>query len=247
MGISGFFGKRNLSGLDLEIDMPEEIFAGVEFSAKVVLKNNKRFLPSFLIVFHFYDRKYIIPYIDPKGSYTFHINYLYGKRGRYTIENFDICSVFPFNFFVRCILYLKKIPVVVYPYPKRLKDMYSSSGLGKKDGYFSAHKAGFQGDIISIRDYSSGDPVKFIHWKATAKTGELKTKELEDISSKPVVIDLDSMQGDIESKVSYATYLILELYKNSVPFGLKYGKKVFKPEHSRKQKVLLLTELAVLR
>ncbi|WP_096999563.1 DUF58 domain-containing protein [Persephonella hydrogeniphila] len=247
MGISGFFGKRNLSNLDLEIDMPEEIFAGVEFPVRVVLKNKKRFLPSFLVIFHFYDKKYIVPYIDPKGSYTFHINYLYRKRGKYTTDSFGICSVFPFNFFVRCIVYQKKIPVIVYPYPRKMENLYNSSGPGRRDGHYSTQKSGSQGDIVSIRNYSPGDPVKFIHWKASARTGELKVKEMEDLSSKPVIIDLDSIHGDLETKVSYATYLVLELYKNSVPFGLKYGKKFFKPEHSRKQKAMILTELAVLR
>ena len=247
MIISGFFGKKNLSGLDLEIDLPEEIFAGVEFPVKVKLKNKKRFFPSFLVVFHFEDKRFVVPYIDPKGSFVFHINHTYKKRGKFYLREFNICSVFPFNFFIRCVVYMKKIPVVVYPFPRRCIFPYDHSRSGKSEGTIYSDRRGYQGDMISIRDYTEGDPLKYIHWKASVKTGKLKTKELGEISQRPVVIDLDAIEGDMERKVSCGAYLIIELYKASVPFGLKYGKKFYRPECSRKHKALLLGELAQIK
>ncbi|WP_456383682.1 DUF58 domain-containing protein [Persephonella sp.] len=246
MGISGFLGRRNLSGLDLEVDLPEEIFAGTEFPVRVRLKNRKKFFPSFLISFSFEGKKHVVPYIDPRGVYEFHMMYRYDTRGRKDIDHFDICSVFPFNFFVRCIVYHKKIPVVVYPRPMNCPFPPDFSKKGKAGGSFSTDRTGFYDEMVSIRDYSPGDPLKYIHWKASAKTGVLKTKELTDSSNRPVVIDLDRIKGNREEKISCATHLILELYRMGVPFGLKYGKKFIKPEFSRRQKALILTELALL-
>jgi len=246
MVISGFLGKRNLDRLDLEVDLPDEIFAGTEFPVKVKLKNTKRFLPSFLIVFHFNEKKQVVPYIDPKGEVEFHMVYTYQKRGRKDIDHFDICSIFPFNFFIRCIIYHKKIPVVVYPKPVKCRFPSHQSKKGKQEGQFISDKTGSSDELISVKDYIPGDPLKLIHWKASAKTGSLKTKELIDSSTRPVVIDLDKLKGGKEERISCATYLILELYKTGVPFGLKYGKKVYKPEFSRRQKAVILTELALL-
>ncbi len=47
MGISGFFGRKNIDKLQIEPEFPEEIYAGVETPVRIVIKNQKRFLPSF--------------------------------------------------------------------------------------------------------------------------------------------------------------------------------------------------------
>jgi len=246
MGISGFLGRKNLSGLDFEVELPEEIFAGVEFPVKIKLKNRKRFFPSFLISLNLEGKKYVVPYIDPNGSYEFHILHRYDTRGKKDIDHFEVCSVFPFNFFVRCSVYHKNIPLLVYPRPLKCPFPPDYSKKGKTEGSFSSDRVGFYDEMVSVRDYSPGDPLKYIHWKASAKTGVLKTKELTDSSNKPVIIELEKIRGSKEEKISCATYLILELYRMGVPFGLKYGSRIINPELSRKQKVLILTELSLL-
>jgi len=246
MVISSFLARRNLSGLDLEVELPEEVFAGVEFPLKVKLKNGKKLLPSFLLVFSFEGKRQVVPYVDRDGSVEFHLLHTYGERGKKEISGFQVCSVFPFNFFFRCVFYGKKIPVVVYPKPVPCPFPYEEIGRSKNMGSFTVNKTGYGEDLLSIREYTAGDPLKLIHWKASAKTGELKTKELSENTVPPVVIDLDRLSGSREDRISCATYLILQLYRESVPFGLKIGKKFFKPEFSRRQKATLLTELALL-
>ena len=44
-------------------------------------------------------------------------------------------------------------------------------------GYFKSLQAGTGFDFNEIRDYKMGDDLRHISWKATAKTGELHTKE----------------------------------------------------------------------
>ncbi|MBK3331787.1 DUF58 domain-containing protein [Persephonella atlantica] len=244
MLVSGFFGRRNLDSLDIQIDLPEEVFARTEFPVKIRIKNRKRFIPSFLLTIHFEGNKLIVPYVGAGEEYTFVINHTYSKRGILHIRDFNVCSVFPFNFFIRCIIYKKNIPVVVYPYPKRCSILQNSSEKSRGKTERAGKGYGSHGEIISVRDYTRGDTIRWIHWKASAKTGELKTKEFSGIGSEPVIIDLDQMDGGKEEKISCATYVVLELYKKGVPFGLKYGKNVIKPEFSRKQKVKILKTLA---
>lgn len=56
-------------------------------------------------------------------------------------------------------------------------------------------------DFREIRKYAFGDPVKFINWKATAKTGELMVNEFEREGKKAVWIFLDAnsymLHGDL--------------------------------------------------
>lgn len=47
--ISGFYGKRNLSRLIVDVTFPEEVFARTETLVTVVLVNRRRYLPAFLM------------------------------------------------------------------------------------------------------------------------------------------------------------------------------------------------------
>ena len=249
MGISGFLGARNISRLRIDIEFPEEIFAKTQIPIKIKLENKRRYLPSFLIRIEldnrFQKNTFVIPYIKNGSSEEIHIPIKFDKRGTHQIDKLRICSVFPFNFFIRCKLY--KIDKKVVVFPKPIKCEFSSiwqSKPKKRKGENISNKIGYGGDIIGIRNYIYGDPIKYIHWKATAKTGELKVKEFLSLEFQPTIIDLASLDGDIEKKLSCATYLILQLYKNLTPFGLKMGKKVYKPELSLKNKRKLLKILA---
>jgi len=42
MGISGFFGKNNLSSVEVDIEFPQEIYARNEFPLKINLTNKKK-------------------------------------------------------------------------------------------------------------------------------------------------------------------------------------------------------------
>jgi len=45
--------------------------------------------------------------------------------------------------------------------------------------------------VASIREYAYGDPMRRIHWKATARTGQLQTKVFEHTTSPDLAVFLD--------------------------------------------------------
>ncbi len=245
IGISGFLGKINLSNLDVDITLPKEVYAKESIPVKVFLKNKKRFIPSFLIRIKILDKVSFITLIDRKSSKSTYVYLSFNDRGISFIREIYICSIFPFNFFVRCKPYKVNKKIIVFPSPKNCKQVQKDYSGRKKAGNFSSNVKGYLGDILYIRDYNYADPIKYIHWKASAKTDTLKTKELSNDMSDPVIIDLDLFNGNIEQKISCATYLILKLYKRNIPFGLKLKNKLIKPEFSEKQKLRILRELAL--
>jgi uncharacterized protein (DUF58 family) len=46
-------------------------------------------------------------------------------------------------------------------------------------------------DLYTIRDYQPSDSVRHIHWKATAKTSTLKTREFAAEESHNIVLVFD--------------------------------------------------------
>jgi uncharacterized protein (DUF58 family) len=245
MAISGFFGKINLSKIDLNIKTPEEIYAGKFTPITVELKNNKKFFPVILAKINFFGSNGVFLFTDKKSKNSIVLGTKFEKRGIYKIDKILICSVFPFNFFTRCKKLEKNLEILVFPEPKQCKYFSNRENKKKTKGENISKKTGYEDELISIRDYKVGDPTKYISWKATAKTDKLKTKELSSSSFDPVLIDFQNVPyKNLEDKISCITFLILDLYKKGIPFGLKIDSKIYKPDLSKSHKIKLLKELA---
>lgn len=222
MGISGFFGRRNLSGLDIRLDLPDEIYAQTDLPLRVTLINRRRFLPAFLIRVRLLDRDVLFPFTDRREEGYRYATIAFRKRGRVRVDRISLCSVFPFNFFVRCRSLSGSFEAVVFPAPKQCDLLSLNERERRQGGETQTDTAGYEADIISLRDYIQGDPIKYIHWKASARTGRLKTKELSSLSRPPVVIDFEAVNiRGIEEKLSCITYAVLRLIRQNIPVGLR--------------------------
>jgi uncharacterized protein (DUF58 family) len=246
MSISGIFGKNNLSKVALHIDFPQEIYAGNKFPVKVTIRNERRFLPAFLIRLKTDIFETLFPFTDTRGETTKYVNISLPKRGLYRLKGSAISSVFPFNFFTRFRRLEGDIDVVVFPGLQHC-ELYALYEKNKKiKGEKASDKIGFESDIVSIREYVHGDPLKYIHWKATAKTGKLKTKELSTLTYQPIVIDFEKVAiRDMEEKISCIAYSIVQLLKKNIPIGLKINNKLYEPGTSYSHKISMLKELAL--
>ena len=252
MGISGFFGRRNLLDIHVTVELPDEIYARTRVPLKVTLHNNRRFLPAFLIKAHLYDQRVFFPFVNAKAVGITYLITTFNERGIVRINDLHLCSVFPFNFFVRCKKIERAIEVTVFPTAKRCELPGLSGRARQSRGERSIDRAGYEAEIMTMRDYIKGDPLKYIHWKATAKTGKLKTKELSTLAHQPVIIDMDTVPiKNIEERISCITYIILKLFRQNIPVGLKIKGTLYKPfkaaqgERSKATKINMLRALAV--
>lgn len=246
MSISGIFGKNNLSKIELDIDFPKEIYARNQFPVKVTIRNPRRFLPAFLIRLRTDIFETLFPFTDKKGEAIKYVNISFPKRGLYHLKGSGINSVFPFNFFTRFRQLEGNLEVIVFPELKHC-ELYTLYVKDKKvRGEKASDKIGFESDIVSIREYVHGDPLKYIHWKATAKTGKLKTKELSTLTYQPVVIDFEKVTiNDTEEKISCIAYSIVRLIRKNIPIGLKINGRLYEPDVSYAHKISMLKELAL--
>jgi len=208
MGISGYFGKRNISKIDIWVEFPEEVFAKKEFYLTVKAINKKAFMPMFLIKVLINNKSVLIPYAEKYGEGKLKISVV--QRGIFIIKEAKACSVFPFNFFERCFTVKVDAKKVVFPEPKecnlfQISD-YKFKAKQKSEGQV-IEKQGYEGDFLGLRDYNFGTPVKYIDWKASTKSEHLKEKVLSAIQSTPTIIEFEKINMDLESKISCITYL----------------------------------------
>jgi hypothetical protein len=188
MGISGFFGRRNLMNLRVGISAPDEIYAGTAIPVKFVLTNRKRFMPSFLIKVKLGGTETLLPVVAKEGKAAGLATMAFQSRGRHRIDDVYISSVFPFNFFIRFRRIDQDLDVIVFPAVKKCS-IGGLIGRGERSkGDRTLDKTGFEAEMLSIRNYKYGDPQKYIHWKASARTGELKTKEFSSLAHSPLLL-----------------------------------------------------------
>ncbi len=82
--------------------------------------------------------------------------------------------------------------LLVYPRLVELDRLFSASGRFGRDGrrLLLRRPSGF--DLHSVREYEQGESLRKVHWRSTAKRGQLMVKELEDSPRDEVAVVLDA-------------------------------------------------------
>ncbi|MCK8602578.1 DUF58 domain-containing protein [Desulfoferrobacter suflitae] len=246
MLVSGIFGRRNLFELDIDLEIPQEIFAQTSTLVGIRVTNRRKFMPAFLIRVLVENHHSLFSFIGPNSQHKQYCAMQFETRGAHVIQNIYVSSVFPFNFFSRYRKLKQARRLIIFARPQKCRSLHFQDRQTRVKGESAALTLGYDSDIVSIRDYVSGDPLKYINWKSTAKTGTLKTKELAAIELRQVMIDFDKFdKKDLEHRISCVTYLILNFIRSNVPVGLVIAGERFKPAATTAHKLTLLKKLAV--
>ncbi len=244
MTLSGILGWLNIRGLDVRLDVPDEVYRGLDTLVTVRLANRRR-LPSFLLKVKFYGTTVDFHLLDRGGEEKRSVVVKFPERGRTHITAAEICSPFPVNFFVRCIRCAVDRHVVVFPAPAPCP-VAENVAHAAESGLLPAVAKGYEGEMAKISDYSGGEPLKLIHWRLSARHGSLKVKELTATAQEPVVLDVETLAGrSLEGNLSCAVFLVNRLIRMNRPVGLRLRDRLIAPAASRPHRLRLLTELAV--
>ena len=113
-------------------------------------------------------------------------------RGRYAVESARATIDDPFGL-ARAELDLDaRGSLLVYPHLVPLDRLFSESGAHAQDGrrLLLRRPSGF--DLHSVREYEQGESLRKVHWKTTARRGQLMVKELEDAPRDEIAVILDA-------------------------------------------------------
>ena len=82
--------------------------------------------------------------------------------------------------------------LLVYPRLVDLDRIFSDAGAQTPDGkrLLLRRPSGF--DLHSVREYEQGESLRKVHWRSTARRGQLMVKELEDAPRDEVAVVLDA-------------------------------------------------------
>jgi len=192
--VSGILSKFNLRKLSTSLEGPAYAHSGQEIFIRITIDHSRFSLPIFGIGHSLEIRRVdslsgrvmdgasvfscgiFFAQIPPRKTSSRSMTLPFLKRGIYRINIVNIKSGYPFGFFLKqspCDLQ-KNLTI----HPAIIPLEASTLPLNLVSGPQSAPRAGDGVDLLSIRDYHEGDPLKRIHWKASAKIGRYLIREL---------------------------------------------------------------------
>lgn len=86
-------------------------------------------------------------------------------------------------------------PLVVSPAPQELPATPLGGPRGTEGSVSSPRRGNPSEDDVSTREYRAGDPMRRVHWAATARHGELMVRQEEPVTSPGATLLLDSRQS----------------------------------------------------
>ncbi|RKP55163.1 DUF58 domain-containing protein [Cohnella endophytica] len=149
------------------------------------------------------------------------------RRGRYQFQNTDCSTRDIFGLFEHRGSFSQPMNIQVLPRTVPLKDwrLFRRSQRGVFQHTFTSLWARETTQIDGVREYIHGDRLSRIHWNATAKTGQWKSKEFEREALPRVLFVLDrnsssySAPEQFELAVSVAASLLELTIAKRMPIG----------------------------
>jgi uncharacterized protein (DUF58 family) len=113
-------------------------------------------------------------------------------RGRYVVEHARASIDDPFGLAGAEVELAAGGALLVYPRLVALDRLFSESGAHAQDGrrLLLRRPSGF--DLHSVREYEQGESLRKVHWRTTARRGQLMVKELEDAPRDEIAVLLDA-------------------------------------------------------
>ncbi len=209
--ISGFLSRLMLSGLELELLLPEHVWARTAAPARVRLRNLRRFTPSFSLELSgqpggssdippILTAPVYFPIIASRTSVEAPVDVTFPHRGRHKESVFLIATRFPFGFLRKTTTLALQRETIVYP---ALEPFPGAGNLLEQttNGEMEMAMRGLGRDFYRVRPYEAGDNARHIDWKSSAHTGLHHVREFSRDEQGIVEIFLDRRTEAGKSKI----------------------------------------------
>jgi uncharacterized protein (DUF58 family) len=234
---------KQRSGVEAKRFISEKFSNSDENPVPISIKNNYQFKIEVKIIdeipyqFQKRDFEYKVS-ILPNERYEFEYQLTPVERGTYEFGNLNIYVSSFFKIVSRRYKFQNKAKVAVYPSYIQMHryEFLAMSNRLTEYGLKKIRRIGHSMEFEQIKDYISGDDVRTINWKATAKRSKLMVNQYQDEKSQPIysIIDLGRVMKMPFEGLKLLDYAInsslafsnIALRKNDKAGLLTFSKKV---------------------
>lgn len=254
--LSGILAEIALRGLSLARRVPPGLHAGQETAITIIVRNQKRHLPSFNLAVResFGPRRTLDPvhfvHLAPRATDEGSYRCVFPRRGRCRFRGFVVETTFPFGLFVKS----REIDVpdaaIVYPRVDMPVELPALRGGGSGEG---AMRRGIGEEFYGLREYRSGDDRRRIYWKGSARRRQLLVRETAQGAASSVELYVANVAPAgkrdplFEATLDHAATLALKLFEAGYAVSLASFDEPLPADVGAEHARALLTRLALMR
>ncbi len=205
------FNCRTLQGLAATRRLPRSTHVGTETEVAVRVSNPKSWLGAWLVIVEDPLQKLlpvpvrlpakgvaVLDEVRPANSAGTNYRMTFHQRGRYQVGPSTISTRFPLGLGRASMTVDNSGLITAFPLLGKLtpridsifqQEMHGNAMVSRKAGL---HEAGFYG----LRPWATGDSRRWIHWRTTARLGELSVRQFERQQRRQVCVLLDLYQPE---------------------------------------------------
>jgi uncharacterized protein (DUF58 family) len=185
-------------GISAKRNLPEKLSNGDDNPIVLKIQNSYNFKTDLLLIdelpFQYQKRDFeintqLLPQDEKKITYTLRPL----ERGEYYFGNLNIYVNSPIGLVTRRFQFAKDAMVPNYPSFLQLRKYMLLAFSNKlfEYGLKKIRRIGHTMEFEQIKDYVSGDDIRNINWKATAKRSQLMVNQFQDERSQPIYSVID--------------------------------------------------------
>ena len=140
------------------------------------------------------DAACVFTFVAAQNTAGTELEVAFPRRGHYSQEGFSIATRFPFSFLTKSRKVVLERDLIVYP-PLLEPDDFLDV-LPMITGDFVSFMRGRGTELYRIREATPQDPGRFVDWKATAKTGQLKVRDFTREDERRLRLVFDNPEPD---------------------------------------------------
>ncbi|MDY6897719.1 MAG: DUF58 domain-containing protein [Cyanobacteriota bacterium] len=223
LGYAAVLPPKSLTGLRLKRKTIQPVTAGDDLTVELEIFNQTKKPVSLLQIEDklpfVLDKPRLQPIeiISPKNTYNWVYYQPTERRGIYRWQNVELATAAPLGLFWSRRQRELAAMAIVYPKVLPLQSCPLVDDMGKEDASKGQPRGNplqmaTEGLTRSLRPYRMGDPLRLIHWRSSARYGDLRVRELEMLTSgQEIIIALDNGEWE-ENNFEQAVIAAASMY-----------------------------------
>lgn len=250
--VSGLLSERVLRGIAVCRHMPPEITARVPFAVILEVRNPHRHKISYALTVSdsgdFLPRRKLgyLSSLAPGESRSFPYLAQVETRGLHRFAPVHLLTRFPFGLFEKVRIVPLEASFIAYP---ALRESSRLRALASGKDRIGTKKWRWGEEVLGLRPALHEDDHRFIHWRTSARMGQLMAKEfVEEVEyPRPIFFDNRGSDGErFEQAVETAASLLRLMVKNGVAVTFATWEDHFQPLASSEEMTSALRHLALI-
>lgn len=188
--------RRMVTGIEVERRAPAEAFQGDEVRVDLVVSNAAKGVRLALEVLdeHLEPATAYVSILTPRDVVVVETTRTARSRGPFDSSAVVLASAAPFGVAERRRRVEVSSRTIVYPRLIALDELtFLESTPTPERAMHTMPRRGAGPDYLGIREYRTGDSLRHVHWRSTARHGEVMVREFEREQTRRLVVVVDSL------------------------------------------------------